>query len=195
MFFLLILVSLNTYSQTKKETQDWLLLTLNKYCSTNYDIDVAKAAILPMYYYTDYTYEFPTDGVFKIIKDEHRRNSLGKDSFIKTTSVEVNLKAVIKIDKIVSQPDIFLKNGSASLNFTFKKPEYDSSHNLVQQSVFLYDETNKIPISTGSEYQWGYKEFISVNSEAVKGEIMDRIINALNFLVDLNGGKIIKDIF
>ena len=183
---LLLIPFVYAEGQTKKETEDWLLFNLNKYIGDNFDNTSQVGGD-----YTYYAYSYEISGN-KLIYTEsnHRVTKLTKPpgTITSQTKTTINLSKIVK----VSQEN----NANEGLPFKFLKiyfnfEEYPDTEN---PGVKQYDELNQKDL-TGKTYYTLFTSLFSVNPNALKENMPSRFIKALEHLAELNGAKLIKDVF
>jgi len=197
-FIILVLILLPVFSvslkaQTKEETIEWLQYYLDKYYGGNYDIftsmKVAKNK-LP-YLWESHQYIF-SGAKLSITTNNYERDTAGNQNIYNKITETINLKRVIKVESSVTK-DSDPKWSSVSIMLVFKEPEYDINSNVKEYGFTTYDEIKKMDITTKG-YAMRY-DFISRNEETVNSKTETRLVKAFSRLIELCGGKLIKDVF
>ena len=172
--------------QTKKETEDWLLFNLNKYVGD--DFDVASQPGKDYTYYT-YTYEISGNKLIYTESYHHVTNSSKAPGTITSqTRTVINLGKIVKI----SQEN----NADKALPIKFLKIYFNFNEypDLQNPGVKQFDELNQKDL-TGKTYYSLFTALFSVNPGGLKENMPSRLVKALEHLAELNGAKIIKDVF
>lgn len=184
----------SAFSQTKEETIDWLKYHLHKYYGGNYDNTKRLQTIknkLP-YSWSSHQYIFDTDKL-TIITFRYEVDSTGHQEVLSEISETIKLKRVIKVESSVYKEDNS-SWGNANIKLIFKDPESDAEGNIKEHGVSVYDEKNKKDLTIKKGYTMGYN-LTSYDEETVNSKTEKSFTKAFSRLVELCGGKLIKDIF
>lgn len=187
--------TLYSLSQTKKESQDWVIYYLNKYFSDDFSYEQKSGwnkTLKAPYTWHSYEYSF-MDSNFIVTTHTYEIDTSNKQTTIGTRDDIINLKRVIKMEKQESKD---LDNpywNYVGITFVFKELEYNIKGEF-NYPVISYDIDNRKDITPQKDFAYRY-EIISRNKEAVDSKIETRLLNAFEYLIKLNGGKVIKDIF
>lgn len=197
-FIILVLMLLPVFShslkaQTKAETIEWLQYNLDKYYSGNYDISKSMKVALNKLPYLWETHQYIFSGdKLSVTTKNYERDTSGNQNIYRHITETINLKRVIKVESSVTKdPDPNWNN--ISITLVFKEPEYDINSNVKEYGFTTYDEIKKMDITTKG-YSMGYS-FSSRNEETVNSKTEKRFVKAFSHLIELCGGKLIKDVF
>jgi hypothetical protein len=185
-------------AQTKKETEEWILYYLNKYCSSDYSYERYKSYIARSdqpYTWKVSEYSFFTDSTLRIKETEDTKDKEGHIGFSNTTITDINLSRVIKIKIQVANSIVFKENNHATLCFEFRQPEYTINHELTSVSVDQWDALTGKPITEKGAYALGYNDIKSFDAEAVEDNIFERLKKAFEYQISLVGSGVLKKVF
>jgi hypothetical protein len=127
-------LTLTLYSQTKRETTDWTLYYLNKFCSFNYSPSEEEISIKMIGWYTYYHNTFSVKNDLLVI--EQTQNIKRKDTSA-SSRIYLELK-LSKIQKIYFKTDSTSFGVKNALNFDFY-----SSRNVADYNVLKFDAKRK----------------------------------------------------
>jgi hypothetical protein len=190
---LLLVFSVNLKAQTKQETIEWLQYYLNKYYAGSYDILTSMKFVekkLP-YLWESHQYTFNGDKL-SVTTTNYERDTSGKQNVYRDITETINLKRVIKVEaNIIKDPDPIFS--SVSIVLVFKEPEYDINSKVKEYGYTTYDEKQKKDVTTIG-YSMAYA-ITTRNEETVNSKTENRFVKAFSHLIELCGGKLIKDVF
>lgn len=171
---LLLLLTIPAISQTKKETEDWLTYYLNKYFS----VEDRSTSPFPTgkYVYVSRKFFFRSKNLVALAYTYESREG-EKDSLI-NQSVET-----IQLDKVIKVYCSKKKDSVTYLNLDC----VTDSHNTGVIKTNATDITD----DTGA-YNDSYVLYSSIKGA---DKVLPRVIKALNHLVILDNGKLLKEVF
>ena len=196
-FVLLLFITLDSNSQTKKETEDWIQYYLEKNFSSNENIfaDGKDSAYIIR---DSYSFYF-NKNEFICISSSYRRETyiIGMphpDTLYQQKTYYYDLSKIKKVSYEVSNDTTILiddikipRSFSCSINFDFNdndisKPSVTTFNNLKNK-----DETEGYTVRCAPIH--GYDKEILTNN------FLPRLVKAFEHLVTLNGGKLLKEVF
>lgn len=198
---MLILFCFNSIAQTKKETEDWILYYMKKNFSNDNEMArIGKTNSNGMGGCRYYQYQF--SGSNLVINRESyeidKTGKIGKEFANETYTID--LRKIIKIEKTsffidtatYDTPSLFNHDGSQALiDFVFPDLVYISGDRVkLPLPVKKHDN-----ISNESTYQNGYQIIDTKDRDIIESGIIDRLIRAFESLVNMNGGKILKEVY
>lgn len=181
---LIFFFTLSTFSQSKKDTEDWLLFNLNKYFDTQYDRAVADLYLKwhQSYSFHNYHYSFYKN-VF-IVENYEFKKDLVDYKQVSLIIDSVHIQKVIEVDTSSQYNAVF------TITFNFKPPELDKK--ILETTVVQIDNSNGKRLDTAYHKQY---YLLSPNAEIFQDQMLSKFKKAFEHLIELNGGKIIKNIF
>lgn len=186
---ILLLFFVNANAQTKKETEDWLLFNLNKYLGDNFE-EVSQ----PGREYDYYTYDYEIkENKFIYTESTHHVTISNKPpgTITNQTKTTINLSKIIKVSQENSGLTPPKWPSAYYLRIYFNFVDYPDIEN---PGVKQYDVLNKKDLIGQTYYSLFTAIFINVPS-ALKDDMPSRLTKAFEHLAELNGAKIIKDVF
>lgn len=186
--FLMLLIINNAKSQTKEETERWILYQM----SENFYVSDQRILNMGVVNYSSFQYKI-VDEYFIIIKSVEKEGTPTK----KTFSV-INLKGIIDVTLGCNiEPDIFDRTKNyAEVTFTFKDENNRSIYENFEYSGDSSLTKENIEKSLKEKYYgFGFYSGMYFGIAPSIKTLCPKIKKAFLHLAELNGAKVIKDIF
>lgn len=170
-----------SFSQTKKETIDWLTFYLEKYNTKKvWNYTDGRSGLDQSFYFTPYS-------LANWQKFTHY------DKFGLHDSVESEKTASLDLSQLINVAvNIDTSNEYATpviIQLSFKE-----NWNRNGKAVIIYDDLKKQNANKASQFQFGYGlEFY--DTDILKDDMANRIKKALEHLATLEGAHLIKEVF
>jgi hypothetical protein len=196
------MIGLNANSQTINEAQEWLKYNLDKYYGDNHtqSFNTNNNAVYggksESFFWDSYDFDFK-DNFFIITKTIFQKKvATGEQEIYVKRKYVINLRLIVKIENEskIDTSTLFNKfqdNSEFGLKFAFIDNPLSESEKSVKEFDLLKNEN----LNTINGYILKYHLQIQTEFKNINNDIPTRVINALNFLVEKNGGKIIKEVF
>lgn len=182
-----------SYSQTKKETEDWIVFYLSKYFSSDYSNDMLSKMkrSKTSFSYDTYSYQF-VGGEFWITTSTYKCDSLYQEKMTKFITEHINLSKIIKIETEKSVSEFHFAD-FIRLIFNFKPAKTQTDFELDNLPIKKYDIKKKL-ITNGGSFEWGLT-IQSNEQDAINSNLEKRMAKAFEKIAEFNEANLIKDIF
>ncbi len=181
-------------AQTKEETQVWLSYYLDRYFGSTYNqLDRNRAVkgygfnTNRKYNYTTYFYSF-NESYLKINEEYREMDSTGFSVIQDKRTIQINLKRIIMVEPVVDT----LEHKFIGVEIKFSSPEFEENK-VKEKSIIMYDSSGN-KLSEPTSYAWNF-HIRSENKESVLSRIEIKLANAIIHLAELNGAKVVKNLF
>lgn len=199
--FLLIFTFSQTKSQTIDETKEWLKYNLEKYYSSSFDVASLnhkgeKGYKMWGFYWEEFDYFFEKN--FFIIEKTgfsySDKEKTTKETYKKRYIIDLKLiKKIENVSQIDTTAENILSGYKDNSKFSLKFSFYENVLNAKSVQEIDLKKDNKD--DKNSVYYYRYYFTANTFYYNLKENLPDRIVQALHYLVEKYGGKIIKDIF